>query len=175
MKKSLIILGVFTLIAGSCGVRKSPTTHESVVINGVKWATRNVGADKPEDYGIYPKWWETGSICSCPDGWRLPTEEEIEKLINSGSQWTTVNGVKGRKFGSGKNTIFLPAAGYNYVELDGTDGGIVSGGTGGMYRGVKNKGSINVKDAVLLDFGNDNVKVSDFPFGFCISVRCVAE
>lgn len=156
-------------------VQKTLADDKVVVINGVKWATRNVGANNPEDYGIYHKWWETRSICPCTDGWRLPTEEEVEKLINSGSQWATVNGVNGRKFGKGKNTIFLPAAGYNNVELDGTTSEIVNGGTRGNYRVVKSKGSIDIKDAVLLEFDDDNVKVFDFPFGFCFSVRCVAE
>jgi len=155
--------------------QKMPAYDEGVVINGVKWATMNVGANNPEDYGIYHKWWVTRSICPCPDGWRLPTEEEIEKLINSGSQWTTVNGVSGRKFGSGKDTIFLPAAGYNNIDLDGTDSGIVGGGTDGLYRSVKIKGSVDMKDTVLMGFDKDVVKVVDFPFGFCISVRCVAE
>ena len=80
-----------------------------VTINGVKWATRNVGASKPEDYGKY----YTGEQAknACPSGWRLPTKAELEKLVNAGSVWTTQNGVNGRKFGNGSNTIFLPAAG----------------------------------------------------------------
>ena len=115
-----------------------------VVINEVKWATRNVAApgafvDKPEDAGMFYQWnrkknWiATGSVAGwdkttptgntwtttnkvCPSGYRLPTDTELKGLIAVGSKWTTVNGVKGRVFGSGNNTIFLPAAGYRYYS-----------------------------------------------------------
>jgi len=48
----------------------------------------------------------------CPQGWRLPTREELSSLLSAGSNWTTVNGINGHIFGSGNNTIFLSAAGY---------------------------------------------------------------
>ena len=35
-------------------------------------------------------------------------------LIDAGSVWTSVNGVIGRVFGSGKNSVFFPAAGLNH-------------------------------------------------------------
>ena len=50
---------------GSCGWTKekdSPETHEYVDLglpSGVKWATCNVGASSPEDYGDYYAWGET--------------------------------------------------------------------------------------------------------------------
>jgi uncharacterized protein (TIGR02145 family) len=47
----------------------------------------------------------------CPTDWRVPTSYELSSLVNSGSTWTTQNGVTGRVFGSGRNTVFLPAAG----------------------------------------------------------------
>lgn len=52
----------------------------------------------------------------CPEGWRLPTEEELKKLLdadNVGNEWITRNGVNGREFtdNSTGNTIFFPAAG----------------------------------------------------------------
>ena len=47
----------------------------------------------------------------CPAGWRLPTKEDFEKLVAAGSTWAPRNGVAGRSFGSGANTIFLPAVG----------------------------------------------------------------
>ncbi|MDR1348153.1 MAG: hypothetical protein LBJ63_06985 [Prevotellaceae bacterium] len=87
---------------------------EAVNINGVWWATRNVGSrgifvPKPEDYGGYYTWNE--AQIACPAGWRLPTLQEFESLINSGSHWITVNGKNGRRFGSGIDMVFLPAAG----------------------------------------------------------------
>lgn len=49
------------------------------------------------------------------DRWRMPTKSDWSELNkNCTSEWTTVNGVKGRKFTSKKNgnSIFLPAAGF---------------------------------------------------------------
>ena len=47
-------------------------------------------------------------------GARMPTKAEWEELINNTTaQWTTMNGVNGRKFtASNGNSLFLPAAGY---------------------------------------------------------------
>ncbi len=47
-------------------------------------------------------------------GWRMPSEEQIQELIdNCTSEWTTRNGVNGRLFTSKINgaSLFLPAAG----------------------------------------------------------------
>ncbi len=49
--------------------------------------------------------------------WRMPTKAECQELIdNTTSEWTTQNGVNGRKFKSKSNGnyIFLPAAGYRW-------------------------------------------------------------
>ena len=127
------------------------TCEEGVIINGVKWATRNVDkpgtfATKPEDAGMFYQWnrkigwsatdpivnsngvptwdgssssgatWESANDPS-PAGWRVPTLDEIQKLLDINkvsSEWTTENGIiAGRKFtdrASG-NSLFLPAAG----------------------------------------------------------------
>ena len=46
--------------------------------------------------------------------WRMPTLDEMEELVNNCIwEWTTMNGVNGRKgTGPNGNSIFLPAAGY---------------------------------------------------------------
>lgn len=63
--------------------------------------------------------------------WRMPTGEELQELIdNCTVEWTTLNGVYGRKVTSNKtgytaNWIFLPAAGSwtsNGYSLNGTEG-----------------------------------------------------
>ena len=56
--------------------------------------------------------------------WRMPSKDQFEELINSSyttTEWTTLNGVKGRKITSKKNgnSIFLPAE-YRYVEYLGS-------------------------------------------------------
>lgn len=56
------------------------------------------------------------------DGWRMPTREEFMELRDSCTwTWTTLNGVKGarvsgRKPGYEGNSIFLPAAGHNFMS-----------------------------------------------------------
>ena len=118
--------------------------HESVDLglpSGLKWATCNVGANSPEDYGDYYAWGEIetkseyyesnsktyGKSMSDISGnatydvarakwggsWRLPTKEEFSELRQKCRwQWTTQNGKKGYKVtGPNGNSIFLPAAG----------------------------------------------------------------
>lgn len=49
------------------------------------------------------------------DGWRMPTDKEMQELIdNCNTTWTTRNGIIGMLFTSKTNgkSIFLPAAGY---------------------------------------------------------------
>ena len=90
---------------------QSPTSDEGVIINGVKWATRNVDApgtfaSKPEDFGMFYQWnrikaWAaTGDVTDwdesypvgdtwekvndpSPAGWRVPTLDEIQKLLDT--------------------------------------------------------------------------------------------
>lgn len=47
--------------------------------------------------------------------WRMPTNKEVEELISKCKfEWTQINGHNGFKVtGPNKNTIFLPAAGFN--------------------------------------------------------------
>ena len=116
--------------------------HEYVDLGlSVKWATCNVGANNPEDYGDYFAWGETTTKSSYTDNnsktygknfsdiggksqydaarsnwggtWRLPTKAELQELKNKCTwEWTTQNGVKGYKVtGPNGNSIFLPAAG----------------------------------------------------------------
>ncbi len=107
----------------------------------VKWATCNVGASSPSDYGDYYAWGETrtkseytentsitcgknfGSIAGNSQydaarynwggTWRLPTKEEIDELVDKCTgTWTTMNGHNGYKVtGPNGNSIFLPAEG----------------------------------------------------------------
>ena len=112
-----ICLAGITVFSGcnKDGTSEKPLTYdEGVLINGVRWATRNVDksgtfAEKPENAGNYYTWDEAKNVC--PTNWRVPTSEEIQSLYDAGSEWKTINGVNGRIFGSGDNTIFLPAAG----------------------------------------------------------------
>ncbi|MDR1698298.1 MAG: fibrobacter succinogenes major paralogous domain-containing protein [Prevotellaceae bacterium] len=143
MKKIILLAGLFLATMGTNA--QTSTTEEGVVINGVKWATRNVDAagtfaETPESAGKFYQWnrktdWNaTGDVTGwdkttpggtewaeandpSPEGWCVPTREEIISLLDEErvrSEWTTQNGVNGRKFIDKEtgNSIFLPAAGY---------------------------------------------------------------
>ena len=118
----------------------------------VEWASCNLGASRPEDYGDYYAWGETSAKSrffpplfrykysgkSPTDAahvklggkWRMPTKAEFEDLINNCTMtWTILNGISGQKFVSkiNGNGIFLPAAGsWNGVSL-------YNAGSGGYY------------------------------------------
>ena len=110
--------------------------------SGLKWATCNVGASTPFGYGNYYAWgeiepkesydeetsvtWgqEMEDISGNPqydvaranwgEGWRMPTREEFEELIEECEwEWTNEGGNDGyRVTGPNGNSIFLPDASY---------------------------------------------------------------
>ena len=113
-------------------------THEYVDLglpSGTLWATCNVGANAPEEYGDYFAWGETApkdvynwstyqyyegdaATANWGDEWRMPAKEEWQELLdNTTNKWTTQNGVNGRLFtGSNGNSLFLPAAGFRWDD-----------------------------------------------------------
>ncbi|MBP5381307.1 MAG: hypothetical protein J6Y39_06240 [Bacteroidaceae bacterium] len=147
--------------------------------SGTLWATRNIGADNPEDFGDYFAWGETATksyydwssykwcngsettitkYCSMSSNgyngftdnltellpeddaayvnwgsdWRMPTITQFEELLKNSyttTEWTTKNGVYGRKITSktNGNSIFLPAAGAR------NDGSLGDAGSRGHY------------------------------------------
>ncbi|MBR5214990.1 MAG: hypothetical protein IKV80_02065 [Bacteroidales bacterium] len=109
--------------------------------SGLKWATHNIGATTPEEYGDYFAWGEVvtkdgytadnsltygkpmddisgteydAATINWGGDWRMPTYGEMNELINN-CTWTrtTQKGVYGYKVTSktNGNSIFLPAAG----------------------------------------------------------------
>ena len=118
--------------------------------SGTKWATCNVGASSPREYGSFFAWGETKPKSSYTDdnymyfsdpnvlpasadaatanwgaGWRMPTREEMQELKDK-CTWTWMS--KGYKVtGPNGNGIFLPAAGYR----GGSE--LYNAGTNGYY------------------------------------------
>lgn len=88
--------------------------------SGTQWRCCNEGASAPEAYGGY---YTFGQVSSAP------TKDQILELLEyCSSEWTTLNGVNGRKFtGPNGGTIFLPAAGYRW------NGEFPNVGSGGYY------------------------------------------
>ena len=153
--------------------------HEYVDLGlSVKWATCNVGASKPEEYGDYFAWAETktkkeyteenskawgkdrndisgssrydAARANWGGKWRMPTEAEMQELMDKCTwKWTTQNGVKGYKVtGPNGNSIFLPAAGQFGSSL------ILDGSNGYYWSSTPSRH--NVDDAVHLYFNSGN-------------------
>ena len=107
---------------------------------GPTWATCNVGASKPEEYGnLYTYDNRSQGV---PSGWRVPTKAELQDLVNNcDRKWTPLNGVDGYlvtgKGDYSSNSIFLPAAGYDggsgLRDLDGENGNYWSSTSGGSW------------------------------------------
>jgi len=184
--------------------------HE-VVINGVKWATRNVDAPgtfavNPEDAGMFYQWnrkigwsstaplinsngdniWDSSvpigdrwekSNDPCPTGWRVPTLEEQYKLVVSGSQWATVNGVNGYIFGRDDKIVFFPAVGMRSSGNGGWGYGYPLP-SGYYWSGMPVMQSTPLSDisAYCLCFASDGVD-TDYALlrGYGFSLRCVSE
>ncbi len=163
-----------TLLSYSSTKAELPEYIDLGLPSGTLWATCNIGAENPEDYGLYFAWGETTGYtqdtsdghsfnwasykwCNgsndtqtkyCYDGrygnngftdtlaelepeddaayvnwgsgWRTPSKEQFDELINSSyttTTWTTQNGVNGYKITSksNSNSLFLPAAGFRDV------------------------------------------------------------
>ncbi len=165
--------------------------------SGLKWATCNVGASSPSNYGNYYAWGETstksdysydssvtygkeiGDISGDPqydaaranwgDSWRMPTQNEIQELIDNCTwTWSTSKGINGYEVkGPNGNTIFLPAAGYR----DGTS--LYSAGEWGYYwSSTPYSGS---DGAYYLYFGSSNRGVDWYDRYYGFSVRPVSE
>jgi len=131
--------------------------------SGTLWATCNVGAKAPEDFGDYFAWGETRPVNEHTSDnytfqtkytrkidpavilwgadWCLPTVEQFRELIDKHftvCTWTELNGVGGYRIKSLKNdnSIFLPAAGFSHDEKMqdvGSVGSYWSQSTGSVY------------------------------------------
>ena len=162
--------------------------------DGPRFAEYNVGAanNKAEDYGGYYCWGSsinkdsnhayksgnaalTGTDDTATNlwgsNWRMPTQAELEALIaNCDAEWTTVNGVRGRKFtGKGayaSNSVFLPSAGECY----GSDV-FGSGNTGAGYYWSSTPSGNASAYYLYVNSGSQLVREEDRVYGH--SVRAV--
>ena len=146
---ALLLYGITSTKSGQPASAEGDEYAPDGIINGheyvdlglsVKWATCNVGASSPEEYGDYYAWGETETKPLYDEGnsetynedilnientkrdvahvkwrgtWRMPTRAEMKKLLSHCTwTWTTLNSVNGYKV-TGKNgkSIFIPAAG----------------------------------------------------------------
>ena len=184
---------------------RSNTNEEGVkgvIINGVKWATRNVDvpgvfAAKPEDAGRFYQcnrnvaWAATGDVTNwddsypagttweksndpSPAGWRVPTRDEIKKLFDTDK----VSNEWGTENGvAGRR--FTDKATNKSIFLpavglrDHSDGTLSRAGEYGAYWSSTQSGS-NI--AYAMYFNSDDVHSGHFAYrSFGLSVRCVAN
>lgn len=78
---------VVAVTFSSCG-RKS-----YVNVGGLKWAAKNVGATEDNPYGDLYTYDQ--ALKACPDGWRLPTSDELERLCLQYSKPVSYDGMNG--------------------------------------------------------------------------------
>ena len=155
--------------------------------SGTKWATMNVGASKPSDFGLNFQWGSdsnfskyntSGDTLDLEDDaanihmggdWHMPTPTQILELINeTDNTWTTQDGINGRLFTSKNNgkSIFIPAAGYawNGLLYD-------VGSTGYVWSSVLS--SSNVYYGQYLSFYSEGAYLNHGDRGDRLSVRGV--
>ena len=144
MKRTLTALLLACITMAGMAQKTEINGHEYVDLglpSGLKWATCNVGASSPSDYGNYYAWGETSTKSEYTESnsktrgknmgdiggnsaydaaranwggsWRLPTKAEFEELLNRCTwTWTSQNGHKGYLVkGPNGRSIFIPAAG----------------------------------------------------------------
>ena len=104
--------------------------------------------------------------------WRMPTQTEYQELLDyTNHEWTTINGVKGRKFTSKTDEskyIFIPAAGCCYsgsIYCRGIFGGIWSSSLDPSYNDY----------ALELGFKSDSYDIYDYYRCYGFSVRGVMD
>ena len=163
----------------------------------VKWATCNVGATSPEEYGDYFSWGETSPKAEYTEGnsltygkdmsdisgiydaatanwggtWRMPTFDELNELRKRCTwTWTTQNGVNGYKvIGPSGASIFLPAAGGR------SRSSLYDAGSCGFYWSSTPNDNEEDDEAGRLDFVGGNQYVNYYSRCYGRSVRPVVE
>ena len=132
--------------------------------------------------------WYNDSYNPCPNGWRVPTADELGSLDDNKSSWTTHENKTGYWF-SGSNAysedvsaVFLPAAGQRYYCVDSYNGGPYSRESGGYYWSSKSlyyySGSSSYwTGAYVLHFNEteSSIEGSKRYRAYGYSIRCVQE
>lgn len=169
MKRTLLVLAMFLMCIGVNAQQKINGREYVDLGLSVKWATCNVGAKTPGDYGAYYTYEESLYIY-WGGTWRTPTRLEFEELVHECTwTWTYQNGNRGyRVTGPNGNSIFLPAAG------DRSGSSLRLAGELGNYWSSAPYGS-NSNRAYYLYFDSSKQRVGDYGRGYGLSVRPVSE
>ena len=85
--------------------------------SGTLWATCNMGATLPNEYGSYFTWYDL-PVSQWGGGWCVPTEEQwLELFNNTMYECTSQDGVNGYLITANDSRLFLPAAGYSTGDI----------------------------------------------------------
>ena len=110
----------------------------------------------------------------CPDGWRVPTHAELDKLSKNNSSWTTNDKNQPGYWFSGSSSytssvpqVFFPAAGFRF-EYNGV---AYSRGFNGNYW----SSSPSCDETYDLYIHTDNASVINDSRAYSFSVRCVQD
>ena len=162
--------------------------------SGLKWATCNVGASKPEEYGNHYAWGETSTKSNYSSDnsvtydknfsdiggdpqydvarkqwggtWRLPTKAEFDELRqNCTWTWTKQNGINGYKVTSKKNGNSI------FLPAAGWRDGTSQGTFGGYWSSTPHESSSD--GAYALGFESDGHGTYWYSRGVDYSVRPV--
>lgn len=184
---------------GEAVTSAAPDTVQAIDLGlSVAWASHNVGAAAPEEYGGYFGWADpTGSTTSTDNDeypgpnppahisgteydaahvqwggdWRLPTHDEQQELVDRAT-WSqdTVNGVAGyRVTGPNGNSIFLPASGGRI----GTETHYVTAG-GDWWSGDLSQDDPN-EAHYMWWYGDGHRADQDLPRHYGFAIRPVAD
>ena len=196
------VTGIAVTVVTECNCEPEEPA-DGMLINGVVWAEYNVDAPgvfvtKSEDFGMLYRWnrkiaWaSTGAVTGweyempagttweksndpSPTGWRVPTREEFNKLLETDKvnrEWITQNGKTGYKFTdkNNGNSIFLPAVGYRDGNTN--HGNILEQGINGYYWSSTESSSVN---AYYLLFWSGMTRTDNTYRYNAFSIRSVKE
>ena len=157
--------------------REQIRTHETsnrgkdyVIINGVKWETKNLIVNGKEHFT-----YDEAMVAVRGQKRRLPSVDEIvESLFDKdkvSSKWTAENGMFGCRFtdNNSKASLFFPAVGARMYG----NGDIHYMGETGSYWSNETKREIYANYLYLDDSGSILIHIDNRKAGFCI--RCVVD
>ena len=126
----------------SCDVTVIPNTFYVDMGNGTKWATVNVGAEAPEEWGNFYAWaetqtktsytWSTYRYGNSSSNVTIYTATDGKTVLEAGDDAATANlGVNWRTPTEGEWTWLLENCTWTYAEMNGNKGYIVKSNVSG--------------------------------------------
>jgi len=165
--------------------------------SGTLWATCNIGANAPEDFGDYFAWGETTPMTEYGnhdysityyntstmeilpeydavktlwgDGWQMPTPGNFQELVAKCSfKWIKYKGTEGYLItGSNGKSIYL-AAGGSF----GDDGIAVIGRDCNFWTNIEDDNSLTAAYATFFDYYRTDILGCDHSYGLSIRPVC---